>query len=331
MSRNIRFGVVGTNNITDRFLAAAKLNPHFEFTAVYSRTEERGREFANKYGVEHVFTDLLEFGSSDVIDAIYIASPNVCHAEQAILFIENGKHVICEKPLASNLSEVTAMFEAAKKHNVLLMEAMKTTLLPNFQVIKDNLHKIGTIRHYFASFCQYSSRYDAYKAGTVLNAFKPELSNGALVDIGVYTLAPMVQLFGLPQHIKASAYLLESGVDGKGSISCNYKEFEATTIYSKISNSYLPSEIQGENGSIIINKMNEMNDVKIIYRNGEVETISLPQEKEDMVYEVNEFISCLLNGCTESRINSKQFSYELMSILDECRKQFGLIYPADQK
>ena len=56
---------------------------------------------------------------------------------------------------------------------------MKTTLLPNFKVIQEQLSKIGTVRRYFASFCQYSSRYDAYRAGTVLNAFNPELSNGA--------------------------------------------------------------------------------------------------------------------------------------------------------
>ncbi|WP_341467137.1 hypothetical protein [Clostridium septicum] len=86
------------------------------------------------------------------------------------------------------------MIKVAKENNVVLMEAMKTTLFPNFKIIKDNLYKIGKVRRYFASFCQYSSRYDKYKSGEILNAFKPELSNGSLMDIGVYCIAPMVNL-----------------------------------------------------------------------------------------------------------------------------------------
>ena len=211
------------------------------------------------------------------------------------------------------------------------MEAMKTTLFPNFKMIKDHLDKIGTIRRYFASFCQYSSRYDAYREGTVFNAFNPELSNGALVDIGVYTIAPMISLFGLPSEIKASAYLLESGVDGEGPVVFKYPNMQGTVMYSKISNSYVPSEIQGEEGSIIIDRINEMNTVTIRYRNGQREQISTPQIENNMTYEVEEFIQLILNQKDESTINSFQFSYEVMQVLDEIRSQIGLVYPADLK
>ena len=246
MKQKVRFGIIGTNIITDQFIQAASHCEAFELSAVYSRTEARGQAFAAKYGVKHIFTDLEELLTSDVVDAMYIASPNALHAKQAIMCLNYQKHVLCEKPLASNLKEVEAMIAAAKANHVLLMEAMKTTLLPNFKVIQEQLSKIGTVRRYFASFCQYSSRYDAYRAGTVLNAFNPELSNGALVDIGVYTIAPMIALFGAPLAIKASAYLLESGVDGEGSVIFEYPQMQGTVMYSKISNSSLPAEIQGE-------------------------------------------------------------------------------------
>ena len=331
MSKKIRFGIIGTNIITEKFIEAAFKCEHFELSAVYSRTYERGQLFASKYDVKHVFTDLEELLTSDVVDAMYIASPNAMHAKQAILCLNHQKHVLCEKPLASNLSEVQAMITAAKKNNVVLMEAMKTTLFPNFKMIKDHLDKIGTIRRYFASFCQYSSRYDAYREGTVLNAFNPELSNGALVDIGVYTIAPMISLFGLPSEIKASAYLLESGVDGEGTVIFKYPNMQGTVMYSKISNSYVPSEIQGEEGSIIIDRINEMNTVTIRYRNGQSEQISIPQIENNMTYEVEEFIQLILNQKDESTINSFQFSYEVMQVLDEIRSQIGLVYPADLK
>src|SRR5690606_5384475 len=139
---------------------------------------------------------------------------------------KHGKHILCEKPIASNTSELMEMIKAAKENNVLLMEALKSGFLPSYSSIRENLHKIGPVRRYFASYCQYSSRYDAYKEGNVLNAFKPEFSNGSLMDIGVYCIYPMVQLFGKPDSIKASGFMLNSGVDGEGAILAHYKDME---------------------------------------------------------------------------------------------------------
>lgn len=84
----IRFGVIGTNWITDSFISAASEHPDFKLVAVYSRTEERAREFAEKYGVELTFTRLEDMANSDELDAVYIASPNSLHAEQAIVLME---------------------------------------------------------------------------------------------------------------------------------------------------------------------------------------------------------------------------------------------------
>lgn len=78
----IRLGVIGTNWITERFLEAAKLVEEFSLTAVYSRTEEKAKEFAGKYGVSTIFTNLEEMAASDEIDAVYIASPNSHHSRQ---------------------------------------------------------------------------------------------------------------------------------------------------------------------------------------------------------------------------------------------------------
>ena len=208
----INIGVIGTNFITDRLIEGAREVSDANIEAVYSRTEERAKEFAEKHNIKYTFTSLEEMAKSDLIDAVYIASPNSLHASQTILFLKNKKHVLCEKAFASNTKEVDEMIKAAKENNVVLMEAMKTTLLPNFKVIKDNIHKIGKVRKYFASFCQYSSRYDKYKAGEVLNAFKNELSNGAIMDIGVYCIAPMVNLFGKPNTIKANGIMLKTMV-----------------------------------------------------------------------------------------------------------------------
>lgn len=326
----VNIGIIGTNFITDSLIAGSREVKDAKISAVYSRTEERAKEYAKKFGIEHTFTNLEEMANSDLINAVYIASPNSLHASQAILFLKNKKHVLGEKAFASNTKEVDEMIKAAKENNVVLMEAMRTTVLPNFKVIKDNLYKIGKVRKYFASYCQYSSRYDKYKAGEVLNAFKNELSNGAIMDIGIYCIAPMVNLFGKPNTVKANGIRLKTGVDGEGSAIFGYDDMEAAVIYSKISNSYLPSEIQGEEGSIIINKINTFENVKIIYRDGREEDLTLEHKKENMYYEVEEFVNLIQSGEKESKINSLKVSRDVIEVIEEARKQIGVVYPADK-
>ncbi|QCS53077.1 Gfo/Idh/MocA family protein [Priestia flexa] len=327
----VRFGVIGTNWITERLLEAANDVEDFKLTAVYSRTISRAEEFASKYGVTKIFTNLKEMAVSQEIDAVYIATPNSYHAEQAILFLQNGKHVLCEKPLAVNATEVARMIQTAKDHNALLMEAMKSTLLPNFKVIQDNLHKIGPIRRYFASYCQYSSRYDKYKEGIVLNAFNPEFANGSLMDLGVYCLYPLITLFGEPKEVKATGIMLDSGVDGEGSVILKYDDKDAIMMYSKITNSYLPSEIQGEKGSIMIDKIHTAEKVEIHYTDGTVEQLTVDQSHPAMYYEVKEFIELINRGKTESDTNSYKNSYTTIQVLDKVRDKIGLVYQSDHK
>jgi scyllo-inositol 2-dehydrogenase (NADP+) len=327
----LRFGVIGTNWITESFITAAKEVEGFTLSAVYSRTEEKAKDFAVRNRAEYTFTDVEEMATSDVIDAVYIASPNSFHAEQAIILMNHGKHVICEKPMASNAKEMESMIVAAKENNVLLMEAMRSTVMPNFKSIQENLHKIGPVRRYFASSCQYSSRYDKYKEGTVLNAFNPKFSNGSLMDIGIYCLYPMVVLFGKPDSVKANGFLLESGVDGEGSILLNYGDKDAVVMYSKISNSYVPSEIQGENGSILIDHIQDMSKIEIRYKDGTTENITVEQDKPKMYYEAKEFMDLVKAGKLESDYNSHENSLQVMKIMDEARKQIGLIFPADNR
>lgn len=338
--KKIRFGIVGTNFISDWVIAGAKEDPRFELTAVCSRTMERGQEFAARHSIPMVFDSLEQMASSPDIDAVYIASPNFKHAEQSILCMNHGKHVLCEKPLASNANEARKMIEASERNNVTLMEAMKPTMTPQFGMLMDNIGKVGKVRRYFASYCQYSSRYDRYKAGELPNAFNPALSNGAVMDIGVYTIYPMVVLFGRPDTIKASALILESGTDGQGAVNFGYgNSMQATVNYSKIADSRLKSEIQGEDGLISLDSINRMENITFFPRainlgggltDGTVEErLSPTVEHNEYYYEVAEFISLILDGRIQSEINSHAASLTTLEIIDEIRRLTGVRYPAD--
>ena len=174
----------------------------------------------------------------------------------------------------------------------------------------------------------------------MLNAFKPEYSNGAMMDIGVYTLYPMVVLFGKPNKIDASGVLLSTGVDGQGAVNFTYDTMNATILYSKIANSALPTEIQGESGNLTLDRINIIRKVTYTPRLAPAmgkgpdpvpEDVSALTEKDEYYYEVAEFINLVLAGKRESTINSHANSLTTLEIIDEIRKQLGVVYPADAK
>ncbi len=325
----VRFGIIGTNFIVDTVLEAARLDPRFELTAIYSRTQESADAFAQKHGIPHTFVSLEDMAQSPLIDAVYVASPNFLHSSQSIQFMKQGKHVLCEKPFASNAEEVKAMIAASKEYNVTLMEAMKPTLTPNFKAVIDNLPALGTIRRYFACYCQYSSRYDKLKEGVVLNAFNPAFSNGAVMDLGIYTIYPMVVLFGRPKKISATGLLLSTGADGQGAVNFEYEGMNATVLYSKIADSRLSTEIQGEEGLISLDKINTIGSVKHYSRKGECVEIGHSDSTNEYYYEIAEFINLIQSGNRESTINSHQNSLITIEIIDEIRRQIGVVFPAD--
>lgn len=324
----IRFGMIGTGKIAEKFWQANRYGKDFELTAVYSRTSERARQFGFQKGQLQYFDDLEAFANSDCIDAVYVASPNCCHYEQVMTLLKAGKHVLCEKPMASNLEQAQEMFAEAEKQNLILLEGMRSIYAPSFQKMIPYMETLGTIRRATLQYCQYSSRYDNYKRGIVENAFKPELSNGALMDIGVYVVSCMIRLFGAPKSIKASGVKLHNGVDGAGTILMEYPDMIGEAIYSKITDSAMPSQIQGEDASMLIQEIENVKDLRIV-RKGVVQSIHFEQSDNILNYETQEFIKMIKTGMGWEK--SKEITLETMKVLDEARKQLHIVFPADKK
>ena len=327
----MKFGVIGTNWITEKLIDAGKSIPDFELVAVYSRTEEKAIEFSQKHKIKYTFTSLEEMANSPLIDAVYIATPNSLHAKQSILFLENGKAVLSEKPVASNYEEALKIVDTAKENNTLFMEAMKPTHIPSYKTIKETITKIGEVRKVFFNYCQYSSKYDSYKKGIIENAFNPDFSSGALMDIGIYPLFVAISLFGVPRDIIASGELLSSGVDGQGVAVLKYDGFDAIINFSKISDSKLESEIAGENGSIIIEHISDIERVSLINRNTKNNRIDLTDRRVEngMFYELEHFIKLYNDGLKESPVNTFELSLSVIKVADEIRKQIGVKFLND--
>lgn len=374
--RKTRFGIVGTGRISDWVLKGAVMEPRFEAAAVCSRSRESGKAFAEAHGIAKVYTDIDEMASDPEIDAIYIGTPNSTHHDLAILCMNRGKHVLCEKPMAANAREVKEMIDVARVNGVMLMEAMISTLCPNFVAARARLAEMGDVRHYFASFCQYSSKYDLVKriiAGEddspVPSSFNPDCCGGALMDIGIYPIYPMVSLFGRPKGIKASVTTCEvpvassrfdklrdrereadsepveassregwKRVDLQGSVVFEYEGMDATAIYSKIADSLLRSEISCDGGIISLDQIHICRHAEMTKRGAptsgrasgpDAVDISVPVDSDEYLCEFREFIDVLESGRIESSVNSLETSLATAEILDEIRRQAGVVFPGD--
>ena len=324
----VRFAVIGTNFITDSLLEAGAECEGFKAQAVYSRTMERAKEYAGKYGIKDCYDSLEDLAKAPDIDAVYVASPNALHASQSIQMMEAGKHVICEKTIASNSRELKEMLEAAERNHVVLLEAMRPVFDPGFAAIQENLPRLGKIRRATFQYCQYSRRYDHFKEGIIENAFKPELSNGALMDIGVYCVHPLVKLFGKPKEVYAHGLKLSTGVDGSAVIVAMYEEMQAELLYAKITQSALPSQIQGEEASMIIREIPDTTSIEIVKRDGTSKKIDIRKKENNMYYEVEEFIRLIEEK--KSAREHNQYSVWSLEIMDEARRQMGIHFPADE-
>lgn len=323
----IRLAVIGTNWITRQFVDAAHETGKYKLTAVYSRSAEQAQRFGSDYLVDRLFTSLEEMAQSDEIDAVYIASPNSLHFAQTALFLGHQKHVICEKPLASNIDEVEAAIALARENQVVLFEAFKTASLPNFIQLQQAMQRVGKLRKAFINYCQYSSRYQRYLDGENPNTFNPAFSNGSIMDIGFYCLAAAVALWGEPHGVQATATLLESGVDAHGVAVLDYGDFSVTLQHSKVSDSVLASEIQGEEGSLMIEKISECQKVAFVPRGGKPQDLSQPQHINTMLYEAELFARLV----AENEVNHPGLAVSRTTarLLTDIRRQTGVVFPAD--
>lgn len=326
----MKFGTIGTSWITASFIEAAREAGNFTLTSVYSRSEEKAIQFTESHKAQHVFTDIEQMAKSTEIDCIYIASPNSLHFEQAILFLKYKKHVICEKPVFSNTKELLQAHKIAKENNVYLFEAVRNIHSPNFDTLKDNINELGQVRSMVLYYAKYSSRYDAYLQGENPNIFSADYSGGALVDLGVYPLYIAINLFGEPRGISYYPVILESGVDGNGTLVLTYDNFICTIICSKISDSCNSCEIQGEQGTLVFEDAGTITGLKRINTKSDKKIqINTLEPEHDMVFEIENFTRIIETKNDQEYKRLKDLSTLVHSIMEAARKQNDIVFKND--
>ena len=327
----MKYGIIGTGWIAESFIEGVRLKTGSEISAVYSRSEQRGEAFALKNGVRRSFTDIEEFLSGD-IDAVYIASPNICHFEQSRLALEAGKHVICEKPVTVTPEEYITCKRLADEKHLIYLEAIMYMHTPSREILREALPRIGRITSAHFDFSQLSSKYPAYLRGENPNIFNPAMATGGLMDLGIYCVYPAVDLFGIPSKITADAVFLDSGADCSGVFSFNYGDKLVTSTYSKTGQDHSGSDIYGDNGSIHIESISKLINASVTDNEGNTYPL-LPDipKGEIMGFEAAEFEEFIRCPESEKYALSCKRSLEVSKIMREIRSLANIHFPGEKR
>ena len=328
--KEVRLGTIGSGFIVHYILNNVKRTEGVTLAAVYSRTEEKGRELASEYDCDVVYTDLDQLMADENVNTVYVASPNLLHYEQAKKALLAGKHVWCEKPFCTTETQAEELIRIAEEKGLYLVETAPTTFLPNYKILKEQLPKIGRIRLIQGSFCQYSSRYDALLRGEVTNIFNPQMAGGALMDINFYNVILCTALFGAPENAAYYANILKPvGCDTSGIALLSYPDFKAELCGAKDTWGENSFQIHSENGYIYVSGGPQaILEVRVVTKETD-ETFNEQDETDRWYYEIQELTRLFLEDRKEEIDSRHSLILDTVHTMCALRKDAGLRYPND--
>ena len=335
----ITYGTIGSGWITDSWISAAKASGKWKLHAIYSRKQEQAEAFGSKHNCPNLYTSLEELAADNGMQAVYVASPNNLHYEQAKHMLVAKKHVIIEKPATTTAAELDDLFRIAKEQGVFLIEAYRHIQEANFKLLQRVINqekRLGPIYGASFQYASYSSRYTNVLNGETPNVFSLDHSGGSLVDVGVYPVTFAVALFGAPKKQTYAPFICKTGVDGGGVIILQYDNFGVQINNSKSYHSTAPCEVYGENGTIIINSTTDISTLKhwnprskeSVELAGSYKTVEKPNV--NMEEEATEFARIIERKDTAAANELEDISRTVLRITEDLRRQNGIVYPADQ-
>ena len=289
---------------------------------------QRAEELAKQWGSPTVYTDYDRMLTDTDAEVIYVAVPNDMHFSFTKKALEQGFHVILEKPITSNLREARQLADMAKENGQFLFEAITTIYLPTFDLIRQNLHRIGEIKLVSCNFSQYSSRYDAFQQGIIAPVFDPEKSGGVLMDLNIYNIHWIMRLLGSPESVTYRANL-DRGVDTSGVLTMSYPGFQAVSVAAKDCGAPCRYIIQGTKGYLLQDRpANEGGEILLHLHDGTEERFDAPVEHR-MAPEFAFFREQLESGDTHKCYDLLDYSLEVARVLQMARDSAGIRFPAD--
>jgi len=341
-NRRVRWGILGTGKIAHDFTQALLYLPDVEVVAVGSRNKQSAESFAKQFQIPKSYGSYEELSQDPDVEVVYVSSVHPLHMSNSIMCLKNGKHVLSEKPLTMNAKQAEEAIKIARENNKFYMEAMWTRFFPAVEKVRQLIKEgqLGDIKLVFADF--------GFKhAGNIARLVEDELGGGAILDIGVYPISLASMAYGgtFPSKISTTGSLGASGLDTQAAITLEFKPEEvanlACTLFAET-----PREatIIGTKGSVRFHFPFWCPTKLTVTLEGkppqDLEFPLVPSKQGQtwnftnsmgLHYEAAHVNEMIRQGKTESDVISLGESLSIMKIMDEVRRQIGVVYQFEKK
>lgn len=321
----IRFGIIGPGRAATRFAHGLEAVDHATLAAVWGRSPERTRTFAQKFSLPAI-APTLEALVATAIDAVYIATHPDSHADLIRAALAAGKHVLCEKPAALNTSQLDQILAAARRHDLLFMEAMKPPFFPLYKKLLEHLaaDPIGPVGFVRAGHCDSS-------IGPDYPLHFRELAGGGIMGIGPYEAFLAIDWLGSLRRVQTMGRLSPAGVDSFALIQTEHERGMAQLHTGIDLLSRGDALLCAPRGYVLLHA-NWWNPARatIHYVDGRIVELDEPYAAGGFNYETDHFCSLIRDGLRESPVITHDLSRGMARLLEEARRALGVRFPGEE-
>ena len=323
----MKIGVLGAGKISHSTVPAMIALEEIECYAVASRSLEKAREFADKYGFQKAYGSYKEMLEDPEVELVYVATPHSHHFEHMMLCLEHGKGVLCEKAFTMNAKQARKIMEYAGEHGLFVSEAIWPRYMPSRKMINEVIASgvIGKVNTLTANL--------SYVIHEVPRIYRPELAGGALLDIGIYGINFALMHFGTDiERVESSVQMTPTGVDGMETITIFYKDGRmAVLTHSIYARSDRKGIIHGDKGYIVVENINNPQSVSVFDLQDQLLAYyDVPEQVNGYEYEFAECAKAMKEGRTESWSMPMADTVYMMEFMDSIRNQWGMVYPQER-
>ncbi len=316
-----RWAYIGSGNIAHS-TARDILRGDHKIISVYGRNAEKSKAFAEKYGAKH-FADFESAVNRSDVDGVYIATPHTSHVDYAVSAMRLGKPVLCEKPVGVSTGDADILIHTAKEENIYFCEAMWTWFSDVALTVKKWVQSgaIGDIRRVKINYA-----FPGILMPKDSRVLLPETAGGALLDIGIYPITYCYNLFGYPKDILCRGRL-KNGIDISETVTLVYDSFECT-LHMSLCTLKENCFIEGTRGTVSLPTFFHMASKAVLKNENGRQVFS---GKTDYLTEFTRAAQEIRSGKKESSYIPFTATRSCMRIMDECRRQLGLVYPFEKQ
>ncbi|WP_367325576.1 Gfo/Idh/MocA family protein [Streptomyces sp. HUAS ZL42] len=323
----LRWGVLGTGWIAERFVRSVQRHTRQRFTAVASRDAARAEDFARRHGIPQSYGSYEELTAAADVDVVYVATGHTDHLTCARIALEAGKHALVEKPLALNAAQAIEIAQLATERGLFCSEALWTFFLPKFDVVRQVLDSgvLGDIRTVLAEYGEH------FTAGHRI--LRPDLAGGPLLDLGTYPLSLATWVLGAPAEVVASAQPHPAGVNGQASALLRDIDGNQGIVHTTLfSDTPTTATIVGTHATLSLpGPFYQPGDIVLtLAGSGTQSTYTEPLTAHDALhFEAAEVARCIAAGRLQSPLRPLDDSVTTLRVMDEIRRQCGIVFPGE--